>query len=114
MVDEYELYNELNSLCEKLTIAGSKLAKYGNEKAQTEHDYKIALRQEALKLRTTQDMPVTLIDKVVYGVPEVAEKRLARDIAETMYDTCKESINVLKLKVRILDAQINREWGNAK
>ena len=114
MVDEIELVNDLNALCEKLTVAGSKLAKYGNEKAQAERDYKIALRQEALKLRTTQDMPVTLIDKVVYGVPEVAEKRFKRDVAETMYDTCKESINVLKLKARILNAQINREWDNTK
>lgn len=112
-MEQYDLINELNLLCEKLTVAGSKLARYGNEKAHAEHDYKIALRQEALRLRAEEDMPVTLIDKVVYGVDDVADKRLKRDIAETMYDTCKESINVLKLKIRILDAQINREWGSA-
>lgn len=114
MVQEYELLNELNALCDKLTISGRQLAKYGNEKAEAEKEYKMCLRQEALKLRETKGMPVTLIQQVVYGVPEVAEKRFRRDVAETMYDTCKESINVLKLKVRILDAQINREWGNAK
>ena len=114
MVQEYELLNELNMLSDKLTISGRQLAKYGNEKAAAERDYKIALRQEALKLRSEKSMPVTLIQQVVYGVPEVADKRYKRDIAETMYDTCKESINVLKLKIRILDAQINREWGNAK
>lgn len=113
MIDEIELVNELNALCEKLTFSGNRLAEYGNAKAVAEHDYKIALKEESLKLRDS-GMPVTLIDKVVYGTKEVAKKRLDRDIAETMYDTCKESINVLKLKVRILDAQINREWGNAK
>jgi hypothetical protein len=113
MVNEYELINELNSLCDKLTVSGRQLAKYGNEKAQAEHDYKITLRQEALKLRATGEA-IGMINMTVYGIPEVAEKRLKRDIAETMYDTCKESINVLKLKIRILDAQISREWGSAK
>lgn len=113
MVQEYDLVNDLNDLCNKLSVSGRQLAKYGNEKAAAERDYKICLRQEALKLRE-EGMAVTLIDKIVYGIPEVAEKRFKRDVAETMYDTCKESINVLKLKIRILDAQINREWGNAK
>lgn len=112
-MNEYELINECNELCEKLTVTGRQLAKYGKEKAIAEYNYKICLRQEALKLRS-QGEAIGMIDKVVYGVEEVANKRLDRDIAETMYDTCKESINVLKLKIRILDAQISREWGNAK
>lgn len=112
-MDEYELINECNELCGKLTTTGRLLADYGKAKAKAEHDYKICLRQEALKLRE-QGEAIGMIDKTVYGIPEVAKKRLDRDIAETMYDTCKESINVLKLKIRILDAQINREWGNAK
>lgn len=113
-MNEYELINELNDMCAKLTVSGRQLAKYGRERAEAERDYKICLREEALRLRTTKDMPVTLIDKVVYGVPEVAEKRFRRDVADTMYETCRESINVLKLKIRILDAQISREWGSAK
>lgn len=112
-MNEYDLINELNDLSNKLTISGRQLAKYGKEKAEAERDYKIALREEALKLRTTKDMPVTLIQQVVYGVPEVAEKRFKRDVAESMYETCRESINVLKLKIRILDAQIAREWQSA-
>lgn len=112
-MNEYDLINECNDLCNKLTVTGKQLAKYGKEKAVAEHDYKICLRQEALKLRA-QGEAIGMIDKTVYGIEEVAKKRLERDIAETMYDTCKESINVLKLKIRILDAQISREWGNAK
>ena len=112
-MNEYELINELNELCNKLTVTGRQLSKYGKDKAIAEHDYKICLRQEALKLRS-QGEAIGMIDKTVYGIEEVAKKRLDKDIAETMYDTCKESINVLKLKIRILDAQISREWGNAK
>ncbi len=111
---EYDLINEINDLSNKLTISGKQLQKYGVELAEAERDYKVTLRQEALKLRTSQDMPVTLINQVVYGIPEVADKRFKRDVAEAMYRTAQESINTLKLKIRILDAQINREWGNAK
>jgi hypothetical protein len=57
-------------------------------------------------------MPVTLINQIIYGVPEVAKKRFERDIAETMYNTAQEKINTLKLQIRILESQIQREWGN--
>lgn len=113
-MENYDLVNELNDLCNKLTVSGRQMQKYGNELAEAERDYKVCLREEALRLRTTKDMPVTLINQVVYGVPEVAEKRFKRDVAETMYKTAQESINTLKLKIRILDAQISREWGSYK
>lgn len=113
-MDGYELVNELNDLCNKLTISGRQMAKYGRELAEAERDYKILLRQEALKLRTNENMPVTLINQIVYGIPEVADKRFKRDVAEAMYKTAQESINTLKLKIRILDAQVSREWSNAK
>ena len=74
-----ELENQVNDLCNKLTQSIKILAKYGKELAEAERDYKITLRQEALKLRTEKDMPVTLIQQVVYGIPEVAEKRFKRD-----------------------------------
>lgn len=113
-METYDLINELNDLCAKLSVSGKQLAKYGNEKAEAEKNYKIKLREEALKLRNTKEMPVGLINQTVYGIPEVAELRFKRDVAETMWVTCLESINVLKLKIRILDAQINREWQGAR
>jgi len=113
-MDGYDLVNELNDLCAKLSISGRQMQKFGNELAEAERDYKICLRQEALKLRTEKNMPVTLINQIVYGIPEVAELRFKRDVAETMYKVSMESINTLKLKIRVLDAQIQREWGAAK
>lgn len=105
-----DLLNELNELSINLTKSGEQLKRYGKELAEAERDYKITLRQEALKLRADEQMPVTLIDKVVYGIPDVAEKRFKRDVAESMYKAAQESINTLKLKIRIIDAQIQREW----
>lgn len=112
-MSEYDLISDINDLCRDLTKAGKQMQMYGKAYAEAERDYKICLRQYALELRATQDMPVTLIDKVVYGIEEVAQKRFNRDIAESMYKTSQEAINTLKLKIRILDAQLSREWGAA-
>ena len=88
-----DLFNDIQELTKKLNQAIKLLAQYGNDLAETERDYKITLRQEALKLRSEKGMPVTLIQQVVYGIPEVANKRFKRDIAEAMYRTAQENIN---------------------
>ena len=111
-MEGYDLIRELNDLCSKLTVTGNQMKKYGIELAEAEREYKICLREHALKLRTEKDMPVTLIQQVVYGIPEVAEKRFRRDVADTRVKTVQEAINVLKLKIRIIDSQISREWSS--
>ena len=97
---------------QELTASIKKLRTNGAKLAEAERDYKITLRQEALKLRAG-DMPVTLINNIIYGVPEVAAKRFKRDVEQANYDANKEHINITKLKLRILEAQLSREWGAA-
>ncbi len=97
---------------DELTRSIKVLKNNGQKLAEAERDYKIILRQEALKLRAN-DMPVTLINQIVYGIPEVADKRLQRDVAEATYTANQEHINVTKLKLRILENQLAREWTNA-
>ena len=107
-----DLYEEIQRLMLELTASIKKLRTNGANLAEAERDYKITLRQEALRLRAG-DMPVTLINNIIYGVPEVAEKRLKRDVEQANYDANKEHINVTKLKLRILEAQLSMEWGAA-
>lgn len=107
-----DLYEEIQRLMLELTASIKKLRTNGANLAEAERDYKITLRQEALRLRAG-DMPVTLINNIIYGVPEVAEKRFKRDVEQANYDANKEHINVTKLKLRILEAQLSREWTNA-
>ena len=57
-------------------------------------------------------MPVTLIQQVVYGVPEVAEKRFKRDVKEAVYKANLESINSTKLQIRVIENQLQREYTN--
>lgn len=107
-----DLYNELQQKIKELNISIKKLRETGTEYAEAEKEYKITLRQEALKLRAEKGMPVTLIQQVVYGVPEVAEKRFVRDVKEAVYKANQEAINVFKLQIRIIESQLQREYGN--
>lgn len=109
-----DLINDIQALMDELTLSIKKLRQTGNALAEAERDYKITLRQEALKLKFDDNMPVTLINQIIFGVPEVAEKRFKRDIAETMYNTNQEHINATKLKLRLLESQLSREWSNEK
>ena len=106
-----DLYEEIQHLMTELTASIRKLRDNGAKLAEAERDYKITLRTEALRLRAGDNMPVTLINQVIYGVPKVAELRLKRDIEQANYEANKEHINVTKLKLRILEAQLSREYG---
>ena len=44
-----DLLNELNELSKNLSKSGEQMKRYGKELAEAERDYKITLRQEALK-----------------------------------------------------------------
>lgn len=105
-----ELYEELQQKTTQLDYSVKQLRENGTNYAQAEKDYKILLRQECLKLRD-EGMAVGMIDKTCYGIPSVAEARFRRDVAEAVYKANQEAINTLKLQMRLIESQINREWG---
>lgn len=107
-----ELINELGAKSSLLDKAISQLGVRGRTYAQAEHDYRVALRKKILSERDTRT-PVTIISDICRGDPEIARLRFEKDVAETMYDAAKEAINGYKLQIRILDAQIEREWGRS-
>lgn len=107
-----DLMEDLNIKIKELNTSIKSLRKTGTEYAEAERAYKVCLREHALRLRSEKDMPVTLIQQVVYGVPEVAEKRFIRDVTEAVYKANMEAINSIKLQIRIIEGQINREYSN--
>ncbi len=109
-----DLFEEITRLTRELDTTVRELRKSGSNLAEAERKYKICLRQEALKLREEKNMPVTLINQIIYGIQEVANLRFDRDVKEAIYQANLESINSTKLKLRILENQLNREWGQAK
>lgn len=109
-----DLYEQIQTYIAQLDISVKQLRKSGTDLAEAEQKYKISLKQEALKLRAEKGMPVTLINQIIYGVPEVAKLRFDRDVKEAVYQANLESINSTKLKLRILENQLDREWGHVK
>ena len=107
-----DLYDELQAKTRQLDASIKQLRKNGTEYAEAERDYKVLLRTEALKLRD-EGMAIGMIDKVIYGIPSVAEMRFKRDIAEVVYKANQEAINSIKLQMRLIENQIQREWGQA-
>ena len=105
-----ELYTELQSKTQQLDRSIKQLRTSGTEYAQAERDYKVLLRQECLKLRD-DGMAIGMIDKTCYGIPSVAEARFKRDVAEAVYKANLEAINSIKLQMRLLENQLQREWG---
>lgn len=104
-----ELMQDKNALTAQLNASLKQLRTNGTAFAEAEKQYKILLRQECLKLRD-EGMAVTLIDKVCFGIPSIAEARFKRDVAEVVYKANQEAINSVKLQLRIIESQIEREW----
>ena len=106
-----DLYNELMNKTKELDISIKQLKQNGIKYAETEKNYKILLRQECLKLRD-EGMAVGMIDKTCYGLPSVADARFKRDVAEAMYKASLENIQCIKLQIRIIENQLQREYTN--
>lgn len=107
-----DLIAEIGHRSKLLDAAIRELGTRGRAYAQAEHDYRVALSKKVLTERD-KGTPVTIISDVCRGDREIAKLRFERDVAETVYDAAKEAINGYKLQIRILDAQIEREWGHA-
>ena len=104
-----DLIQEIGAKSAMLDAAIKQLGVRGRAYAQAEHDYRVAMRKKILDERSA-GTPVTIISDLCRGDEEIAKLRLERDIALTVYESAKEAIQTFKLQIRILDAQIEREW----
>lgn len=107
-----DLVTEIGQKCALLDEAIRQLNKRGQAYAEAERDYRIELAKKTLVERE-KGTPVTIIGDICRGDPQIATMRFKRDCAEVVYKSAMEAINSYKLQVRILDAQLSREWSNA-
>lgn len=108
-----DLWQEILEKQNMLDKAIKELAQNGYNLAEKERNYKIAVNKKALELRS-QDVPVTLINQIIYGFENIAKLRFERDTADVKYNANQEYINTIKLQIRILEGQLSREFGNIK
>lgn len=108
-----DLMMEMQNKMATLDAALRQIGKRGETYAKAEQDYRTALASKML-LERDNGTPVTILSDICRGTPEIAQKKLNRDIAESLYKVALEACNVYKLQIRILENHIEREWGAAK
>lgn len=104
-----DLISEIGAKSSLLDTAIKQLGIRGKAYAQAERDYRIAMARKVMEERE-KGTPVTIISDVCRGNPEIAKLRFERDCSEVVYKSAMEAINAMKLQIRILDAQVEREW----
>lgn len=107
MWEEIIKYNDL------LGKAVIEMTQRSKDRAEKEFKYKTALSKRLVELRA-EGQAVTHLADIARGEPEIAQLRLERDIAEGLYDSSKEAINMYKIRIRVLENQYAREWGMTK
>lgn len=106
-----ELYAQLDELTEALMRELETCKTSGCQYAENEAEYRMALRIEILAERDKRT-PVTIINDVCRGKEEIAKLKQRRDCSEAIYKASQEAINVYKLRIRMIDAQISRVWSS--
>ena len=108
-----DLYLEIQDKLQLLNTAITEIKRRGREYAETEANYRIKLAEKILRERA-EGQPVTIISDICKGDKEIAKLKLERDIAETLYKSVFEAINSYKLNIKILENQLEREYGQTK
>lgn len=109
----YDLYEKQQDLIRQLDVAVKQLRKTGQAYGGSYARYRIALAKELLKLKA-DNMPVTIAYDIARGKEEIALMKQDEICNEAIYNANLESINSLKLQIKILDKQIDREMGMTK
>ena len=107
-MDGLDAINEMNELTRSLAEGIDELRLLGRRYAEAERTYRVE-KAKAIRTLRAEGVPVTIILDLAGG--HTAQWRFDRDTAEIMWKTQQEHINGLKLRIKILEAQIAREWG---
>lgn len=104
-----DLVAQAYELSELLMGALDECRNAGVQNAENEAEYRKMLRKEIL-LERDNKTPVTIISDICRGKEEIADAKLNRDCSEVIYKAAQEAVNVYKLRLRIINDQIQREW----
>lgn len=106
-----ELWESLEITIKQLNEALSTLRQKGIDYCESNRVYQVEKSKEILRLKK-EGMPITLIPQMVKGLDNVAQLDFERNVADVVYKANLEAINVKKLELRVIEKQIEREYGN--
>lgn len=106
-----DLMQELERKTKILDASIKELAKTGREYATAYTNYRMALAKELVKLKD-EGYAITLAGDIARGKPEIAKLKFEEIAKEAVYKANQETINAIKLELRLIENQISREYGN--
>ena len=107
------MWNDIQDAINDLNKTLTNYKNYQQDYAKKEYNYRTALSMKLIELRA-EGQAVTHLADIARGIPEIAKLRYERDIAEGLVRSAEEGINFYKLKIREMESQYNKEWGQAK
>ena len=106
-----DLVNLLNDKIRDLNVSVRKLRHTGEDYAKAYTDYRMALAKELLRLKS-EGMPVTIAYDIARGNSDVAHLKFQEIAKEAIYSANKEAIMSIKLEIKIIQEQLNKEYGS--
>ena len=94
-----------------LDIAIKSLRSTGRDYAKAYTDYRIALAQELVRLKN-EGYAISLAENIARGKPEIAKLKFDEICKEAIYKANLESINAIKLSIKVIQEQVNKEWSS--
>jgi hypothetical protein len=108
-----DLLEQINKVCSELDMAVKSLRKTSQDYAEAYTNYRMELAKELMKLKD-EGYAITLAGDIARGKREIAMLKLKEITSEAIYKANLESINVNKLRAKLLDNQLSREWSSEK
>ena len=105
-----DLFLELQHKISLLDTALGELGKSSNKHAEAEMNYRVKLAEKIL-IEREEGTPVTIISDICRGYKEIARLKFERDCAEVSFKASLEAINVFKIQIKSLEAQMDREYN---
>ena len=113
MVSGQELFIERDRIKSSIETSLKRAYENGIEMAEATRAYRIALREEVLKLRA-EGMAISIVDKIAKGAEPVANAEFEMIVAEVKYKASNENIMAQKKLYESIEADIKREYYKAE
>lgn len=108
-----DLYNEILKQLDLLDGKIKSLVRTGREYAEAHMNARMKLSEALLRLEA-EGRPVTNLYYIARGLVDVARAKFDEISKEAIYKANDHSIQSTKLRIRVLERQLEREWGNPK
>lgn len=102
--------NDLERLIGELNVSVRALRTTGQDYAKAYTEYRQELSKELLKVRE-EGIPASMCSDIARGRSHIAKAKFNEICKEAIYKANQESINALKLQIKILNEQLSREWS---